>query len=222
MTGGLIVSDVTLQGTARRVAGSDDETGTAVLKALASGEARIDLSFPSGTRSEVRANSDTGPVGSWLGADSTKHPISNHNLMADSGWFFPVFTVAKTFGQEYAVSLIGQETRNSQSVIHIRVSQQFSGLRAGSAALLQRLSQFEIFLDSSTLLPVALAFSVHPDDDAALDIPAEVRFSNYRAVNGIEAPFRVQKFLNNGLVLDLQFQTLTLNAGLSAATFSVP
>ncbi len=221
MTGGLPISDVTLQGTARRIAGSDDETGTAVLKALATSEARIDLSFPSGARSEVRANSDTGPVGSWSGADFAKHPISNHNLMADSGWFFPVFAVAKSLGQDYAVSLIGQETHNGQSVIHLTASQQFSGLRVNSAALLQHLTQLEIFLDSSTLLPVALAFNVHPDSHAGLDIPVEVRFSDYRAVGGIQVPFHVQKFLNNGLVLDLQFQTVSPNTGLTASAFSI-
>ncbi len=63
MTGGRPISDVTLQGTARRIAGSDDESGAAILRALATGEARIDLSLPSGSRSEICATSADGPRG---------------------------------------------------------------------------------------------------------------------------------------------------------------
>src|SRR2546430_2732320 len=62
LAGSTSIADVTLTGTARRIAGSDDETGTVVLKALATGEARADFSFPTGPRSEVYANSDKGPV----------------------------------------------------------------------------------------------------------------------------------------------------------------
>src|ERR1039457_4636547 len=50
--GAVQVADVTLAGTARRIAGSDDETGTATLKATGVGDSRMDLSFPSGNRSE--------------------------------------------------------------------------------------------------------------------------------------------------------------------------
>ncbi|HTF25133.1 MAG TPA: hypothetical protein VK937_14645, partial [Candidatus Limnocylindria bacterium] len=73
LSGGQTLTDVTLSGIARRIAGSDDESGTAVLKALVTGESSVDFSFPSGPRSEVRANSTTGPVGSWLAPDGTSH-----------------------------------------------------------------------------------------------------------------------------------------------------
>jgi|ERR1700674_29139 len=56
LAGATSVSDVTLTGTARRIAGSDDETGTATLKAV-SGASRLDFSFPSGPRSELRNSS---------------------------------------------------------------------------------------------------------------------------------------------------------------------
>src|ERR1700693_2355891 len=58
LTGNVTLSDVTLVGTARRIAGSDDESGTSVAKALATGEARMDLSFASGSRSEVVGTSN--------------------------------------------------------------------------------------------------------------------------------------------------------------------
>ena len=65
--GGGALTDVTLSGTVRRIAGSAVESGTVVFKALATGESRVELVLPSGNRSEVRANSAGGPTGTWLG-----------------------------------------------------------------------------------------------------------------------------------------------------------
>ncbi len=53
LTGGVAVTDVTLTGTAHRIAGSDDETGTATLEATSAGDSRVDLLFPSGNRTEI-------------------------------------------------------------------------------------------------------------------------------------------------------------------------
>ncbi|HEX9223733.1 MAG TPA: hypothetical protein VF860_10415 [Candidatus Acidoferrales bacterium] len=225
LTGGTAVADVTLAGTARRIAGSDNETGTATLKALATGESRMDLSFASGPRSEVRASSSAAAdaAGSWSAADGVWHPIANHNLFADSSWFFPALTIGRLASSaSYVLSYVGQETRNGQAVVHVTASQQFTGIPAAQAPLFQHLSQMDIFLDAATLLPAALLFNTHPDNDAGLDIPIEIRFSDYRAVNGVHTPFHVQKYLNNGLVLDLHINTVNLNTGLSAAAFSVP
>jgi len=94
-------------------------------------------------------------------------------------------------------------------------------MAAKTAAVEQHLTQIDIFLDVSTSLPVALDFSTHPDNDAGLDIPVELLFSDYRPVNGAQIPFHVQKFLNNSLLLDLQFANAQLNSGLAASSFSV-
>jgi hypothetical protein len=222
LAGAKSVADVTLTGTARRIAGSDDETGTAVLKALATGEARMDFSSPSGQRSEARTNSNNVPAGTWTGPDGKAHPQSQHNLMTDSSWFFPALTLGRCVSsQNSSVSLIGPETRHGFSVVHLTVSQQFPDLPGEIAPLMKQLSQMDIFLDSSTQFPVAVAFNQHPDNDAGLDIPAEVRFSDYRAVNGVQVPFHIQRYLNNSLILDIQLQTATLNSGLTASAFAI-
>src|SRR5258708_35042937 len=74
------ITDVTLTGTARRIAGSDDESGTATLKAV-SGASRVDLNLSSGTRSEVWNNLSGSPVGTWSGPDGVSHQISFHSLL---------------------------------------------------------------------------------------------------------------------------------------------
>src|SRR6266851_2796473 len=65
-------SDVTLSGSAHYIAGSDDETGTATLKAIA-GASRIDLNLSSGPRTEIQGSSGGCPAGTWSGPDGVAH-----------------------------------------------------------------------------------------------------------------------------------------------------
>ncbi len=220
LAGSNAVSDLTLTGTARRIAGSDDESGTATLKAV-SGASRLDLSFSSGTRSEVRNSTLSVPAGNWSGPDGVAHAIAFHNLLTEPAWFFPIFAVSNGFScSTCVITYVGAETWNGLAVQHLSISQQ-AATSSGTGISIQHLSQIDLYLDASTFLPLAFDFNVHPDDNALLDIPVEIRFSNYQAVNGVQVPFHVQKFLNNGLILDLQFQSAVLNSGLSASLFTV-
>jgi hypothetical protein len=240
LIGRATIRDVTLMGTAIRIAGSDNETGTATLQAMAGGYSRLSLSLPSGPRSETRnplgsALADTllpgaqasaaqvaQPVGAWSGPDGVTHGMANHNIMTDATWFFPALTVAAlASSQNYGFSYVGQETHDEQLAVHLSVSQPFPQAPAKIATLMEHLSQMDLYLDPGTLLPAALDFNVHPDNNVGLDIPVEIRFSNYQVVDGVQVPFHIQKYMNNALVLDLEFHTITINTGLAATSFAI-
>jgi hypothetical protein len=221
LSGGTSITDVTLSGSARYIAGSDDESGTAVLKALAAGASRMDLTLPGGNRSEVLNTSSNEPVGAWSGPEGVSHPIAYHNLLTAPAWFFPAFPIASGLSARYIATFIGHETRNGQTVEHLAVSQVPIIAAPPGGPSFEHLSQVDFFLDSSTFLPAAIAFNIHPDDDALLDIPVEIDFSNYTTVSGSQVPFHIQKHINNSLALDLQFSSAVLNSGLSAATFTL-
>ena len=220
---GAPTTDVTLSGSAHYIAGSDDETGTAVLKAMGGGASRMDLTLSSGIRSEVHSVDASGSsVGAWSGSDGVQHAISFHNLLTDSSWFFPGLTLTRLVNTTGIVgTYAGQEILNGQSVLHLSFSQPPTNASGPDAAVMQHLSQIEFYLDSTTLLPVALSYAIHPDNNELLDIPVQILFSNYQNVSGVRIPFHVQKLLNGCLTLDLQVQSATLNSGLSANAFSV-
>jgi len=239
LTGSVSISDVTLTGSAHRIAGSDDETGTATLTAMIGGNSKVSLSFPSGPRTEIRNSAgiplaDSVPpgvpaqaspvaqeVGAWSGPDGVLHGIANHNL-TDATWFFPVFTVANLVSSgNYALSYIGQETLDGQPVWHVSAVQPSSDPRPGIAELTQHLTQIDIFIDPTTYRPVALSFNAHPDDNATVDIAVGILFSDYQSLNGVEVPLHLQKYLNGGLVLDVQLSNAILNSGLAASTFAI-
>jgi hypothetical protein len=214
------LSDVTLSGSAHRIAGSDDETGTATLKAIA-GASRIDLNLSSGPRSEIYNSSGGYPAGTWSGPDGVSHAISLHNLLTDPAWFFPAFPITHGLSSGYGATYVGHETREGQAVEHLTIFQASGVQSPAGVPAMAHLSQMDFFIDSTTFLPASVTFNVHPDNNELLDIPIEVRFSDYRSVTGVQVPFHVEKYLNNSLILDLQFQNVTLNTGLTASSFSL-
>jgi hypothetical protein len=214
---GIPTTDVTLSGSVHYVAGSEDENGTATLQALA-GASKLNLSLPSGSRTYVENASGNSPSGTWSGPDGVAHAIAFHNLLTDPVWFFPLLPISQGLSNSgYVITYVGQETLDGEAVQHITVFQSASFQTSDGEPSFSHLSQMDYFLDSITFLPVAIKFNVHPDTNVLLDIPVEARFSDYRAVNGVQVPFHVQRFLNNVLSLDFQFETAALNTGLSAS-----
>jgi hypothetical protein len=217
---GVPLQDITLTGNIQWTAGATNESGTVNYQALASAY-RLDMTFREGTRSESALLGNVLPTGNWVGFDGTVHPIANHNLLNDVG-FFPALTLSKLIGSSSSsFTYVGLETRNGSSVIHISVLQQPPSQSSGVTALaLQHLSQVEVYLDPATLLPVSYLFNSHPDGDSSRDIPTEIDYSNFQQVNGIVVPLHVQKLFNNVLAYDFQFQSARLNTNLSISQVS--
>ncbi len=218
--GNTTLSDITLTGTVRRIAGSDDETGSAMLQAVSNGSARLTLNLPSGTSTEI-ANLFGSPTGTWSGPDSISHPQAFHNLLSESAWFAPSIGIARRLSSTSSVgTYVGHETLNGQAVEHIAVSQTPPSADPPSGPSYSHLSQVDFYIDSTTLLPAAISFNIHPDNDASRDIPVQILLSNYQTISGVQVPLHVQKFFNNSLSLDLQVQSTTINTGLTAGSFN--
>ena len=119
-----------------------------------------------------------------------------------------------------AIVYVGSESKAGLAVQHVRFSRLVPGQRANAAALIQQLSAMDVYLDAASYLPVAFDFNVHPDDDAGLSLPVEVQFGDYRLVNGVRTPFRIQKSLQGSLLLDIALSSATINSGLTGSLFS--
>lgn len=220
---GVTIADITMTGTARRIAGSDDETGTVVVRAVSTGDARMDLSFPSGPSTEIFGNSDKGPVGAWSGPDGVEKPIPVFDSVTDPAWFSPAMMLGKWMLPSRTIaSGADTQTKDGQSVTHLSVYRIFSQSPSHIQAMMQRDSKMELYLDPQTSLPSSISFNTHPDNTVSISVPVEIRFSDYRKVNGVEVAFHVQKYLNGGLFLDLQFDHADVNTGLTAKDFPVP
>lgn len=219
LVGTSTVKDVTLTGSANYIAGSDSETGSATLKATAIGQGRVDLSLSGGQRSDVADVSQNPWAGSWCGPDGVWHPVVPHNLFSDPTWFFPAFLISRALSTPgYAISAADAETQNGIAVEHITVYVQAAPADP-SPAVNQGLSRTDIYLNASTLVPVSISFNTHPDNNALANIPVQISFSSYQAVQGMSVPYHIQKYIQNSLVLDVALSSVQTNLGLSGSDF---
>jgi len=218
LTGGAQISDVSLNGSVTSIFGSDSETGTGTFRAKGIGESRVDLNLSSGTRSDVRNTASGAPGGAWQKNGGTSTSYASHNCWVDASWFFPALSsLTQTANPIFVFKYVGHEQHGGMNTQHIRVFQ----TPAGGISLFQHLSTADFYLDPASLLPLAVAFQVHPDMDASTDIPTEVRFANYQTVNGFQIPFHFQRMLNGGVVVDVAVTNATLNTGVLDSIFSL-
>jgi hypothetical protein len=219
MTGGAVVTDISFSGTVTLVAGSNIETGTGVFLAKGINESRVGLTLSGGKRTEIRNAASGIPTGSWSGKAGTA-TIAQHNCWTDSPWFAPMLSSLSTSNAVVVLSYLGRDVYAGIPVLHLRSYRYLPTQDAASAAFLQEASTMDFYLDPSSLLPFAVAFNVHPDNDFNTNIRIEIRFADYRAVNGIKAPFHIQRLLNGGLAMDVAVTNVAVNSGLPDTTFT--
>jgi len=220
LTGGVPVNDVTLNANVISVLGAEPETGTATFQAKGTRESRVDLAVPSGTRAEVRSNVGMFPTGAWAQNASTPVTVPQHNTWTDAAWFFPALSsLSQVTNPQLVFSNVGQEQHNGVTVQHIRSYQVTpSGVSNSS---IPGLSVMDFYLDPNSYLPMAVAFNLHSDTNMGVNIPVEIRFANYQAVNGVQIPFHFQRVLNGSLVLDATVTNVAINTGLQDSSFTL-
>lgn len=142
--------------------------------------------------------------------------MAGHNVLTTESWFCPHIALSRfLLNTSLAVQFVGEESKDGVPVAHFTVLAPPLD-QAASSAMLSRWTKTEIYLDFHTLRPVALDFNIHPDDNANLDIPVEVRFSNYANSGGVWIPFTVEKYINS--TLDLKLQVVSASMGSIAST----
>lgn len=222
MTGGNPITDARLTGTATWIAGSDKETGTVTLSARGVGESRVDLSLSGSTRTQIRNDTAGYPEGASILNGANQKAWAMHNCQTSASWFFPALSaMAQTADPAQIFLYVGLEKRKGVSVHHLQTFRYAPAKRPDITAIREAVSKMDIYLDSTSLLPLAFTFNTHPDDDALTDIAVEVDFYNYQSIGGVLVPFRIQKLISNGLALDISLNSAVFNAGLSDTLFPV-
>lgn len=217
LTGSTTVSDVTLTGTVTWYGGGSD-TGTSTLRALGTGESRMDLALTSGTRTEIRDAQTGVQLGKWINPNGTSGNFAFQNCWTDAVWFFPVLG-SLAAGPNVVLSYIGPETWNGESVQQIQ-SYVYQPNQVGLSPSPQQLSTMNFYLDATTLLPAAVTFNAHPDNGATTNLLVEVDFSNYQAVSGVAVPMHIQRYQQGNLMADVVVTGASFNTGLSLSIFT--
>jgi hypothetical protein len=220
LTGGSVISDVTLTGSVISVAGSDNETGSVTLLAKGTSESRINATLGTGNRSDIRNTLTGTPEGAWINTSAVSTHYASHNCWTDAAWFFPALSsLSQTENPKFVFSYIGEEQRNGLPVQHIQAYQLSAAGLTNSPV--PTLSKLDFYLDPKSYLPLAVAFNSHTDQDMNTNIPTEIDFANYQSVNGIVVPFHFQRILNGTVILDVTVTNAVFNTGLADSFFSI-
>jgi hypothetical protein len=217
LVGSQVIKDVTLTGNVTRYVGNT-ENGTVTLKALGSGESRIDFDLSEGIRTEIRDSATGTTLGKWINPNGKSGMIASHNTLTDAAWFFPALG-SLSANPGTSLSYVDHETWKGVQVEHLRSCISLTG-QASVAQLLQ-LSTMDFYLDSATMLPVSLTFNTHPDNDEQENILIEVDFSNYQTVSGAAVPMHIQRLQNGHLLEDIVISNVEFNTGLPISMFAL-
>jgi len=220
LTGGTPIFDITLTGNVISNLDSDNDAGTGTFTAKGVAESRVDLMLSAGTRTEIR-DSQAGPSkGQWISGNHNPKPMISRNCTTDAAWFFPALTSLHG-SPNRLLRYVGQETRNGVAVQHIRSYKFDPTLPQTVQTRHEALTAVDFYLDSSTLLPAALSFSVHPDDGSDIDLPTVVEFSDYQSIKGIAVPMTIRRYLQGNLLLEISVSNVTFNRGLADTNFAI-
>jgi hypothetical protein len=221
LAGGTALTDVTLQGSVTYSAASGQQAGTATLVARGSMESLLSVNVPAGQRKEIR----NGAAGVWIGLDGTPHAMAATNCYLDADWFSPAFSLlALATDSTLIITLDGQETHNAQQVYHLSLFHYLSGQPPDVISLVQRVSQMDLYLDTTSLLPAALDFNVYSENDASasVGVPTEIRFNAYQSFNGVWVPTHIQKYVQGFLALDFTATSVAVDSGVADSVFALP
>jgi hypothetical protein len=194
MTGNVAISNVILSGTVTWAAGTEVKTGTIEFQALGTSNSRVDLTLDSGTLSEIRHDRPGISRGQWIDAAGKSHDLALHNVCTDAVWFFPPLS-SLAAGPTVTLFYVGLETRNSTAVQHLR------SITNIATAYSPAFSATEFYLDASSLLPTAITFNTHPDNNQDANIPVEIDFANYQQMSGILVPTHIRKLFAGQVIL---------------------
>jgi hypothetical protein len=212
LTGGIQVNSVTESGTVTRTLGSDQQQGSITLQSSGVMTNQITISVNAGNLSETRSWDGRRPSGEWTGFDGQQHPMRQFNCWTDAVWFFPALSLLSDYADPNLVFTdLGQIQYSGGFVEHIQVYRYYSNLPQDLQQLIESLSTVDYYLDSTTALPVAMAFSAHDDHDMGRNVPLAVVFGQYQSVGGIQVPFQVTELLNNSNYLQITVTSASPN-----------
>ena len=204
------VHSVQLSGTAHAYAGSDQPSGTFSYEINSTGERTLRLD--TGTLGGTYSAGAFGDPTSCQHVDSvgTVHAVAEHNCSLPLDWVVPMLGL-----QIQAANLnasLAEITDNTGAPLHKLTFGRTLTNTSSSFAIqtIKHLSEMDFKVDPSTFLLKSIDFTEHPEENASIDFPVEVRYSDYRNVNGAALAFHIQKYVRGGLTLDLQVETAVI------------
>ena len=210
------VQDVTASGTITFNWAGVDVPGNATVKGRGITQFRLDATVSDGNQTWAISNGQAFEKG----PDGTVTPGRYRTPSSFANVPFPLAHLLSAIGDSsMSLSYVGLETRNSSQVHHIQVKSSTSAPGNGRGIPTSRLDTTDFFIDSTTAQIVAVLSVAFSNDFPGQTCPRELRFSDYRTVNGLVAPFSIIELVDGQRTFAIQLNQVSFNTGLSDKDF---
>ena len=172
-----------------------------VVSASMEGSSRIDYGQPV-TRSLV-----TTPVGSFEVRDGQRRYRPPHSGAYTGLDLFSVLSIRNTFANGANRGVVGMQTLNGREVFRAHVGTDRQQVHYGRVLK----DEADIDLDVATGLVAAVHRRGHADEDLNLTFVDSYTFADYRDVNGIQLPFKIERYFNGRLEETITVDSFEIN-----------
>ena len=226
LTGGQLLSDITLNGNINYTAGSEDDSGTFTLQATGPDASAVVLNLSQGRLQWVHGLNNFVRQAYFVEPDGKSRNHTVKSAWADAAWFYPGLGLLSELSGHNAVfegqliaNDLGQISHDGQTVIHLQLQLELNPAQAPKAAigLVAKRTREDLYLDPASLLPVFLNY--HEPSAHGQPIRIEVHYGNYQSLHGLEIPFHIQRWVNGSLVMDMHVTQAQWNTGISNTSF---
>jgi hypothetical protein len=200
----LPINSVQLSGEIATQAGATSDSGTVTAVSRVDTTSSTQLNLTSGTWTETRvaiANSGIYQC-TWSGPDGAVHNAASHNCVVPASWMCPSLMLQPGLTpSNVGIAYIAHETLGDEGVEHVQMQVIYGNAQTPTnvTALLEQVSTVDLYVDSSSFLPVMLRTTLRADNDANTSIPVEVHYSNFIQSSGVTVPSSIQRYIDSSL-----------------------
>lgn len=210
-----IPNDSSATGSITIVEGTSTQSGTFQFLTRGTAETAEQITLPSEQRVVIFSSRDAKEV---RGSNTNIPPLEES--ITDQYEDFPLpFLLSVLNNTDSAYQYIGQETLNGESIQHVKTWDTFA-----SNSYLQQLAPFstrDIWFDSTSGLPVKIAYVRQAGEGNVPRFLVELFFSNYINVSGVQFPFQIKKSYDGTPWETITIESVSFNTGLTDANFPV-
>ena len=203
---GLGTGTLTAVITADYVAGGDEPTTTPfTIRILGFDNIRFEVGGVNPATTVIKG------AGGWstVGGKTTAIPVQA--LVGRRLELFPILALARwTVSPRAKAAYVGLEPAANGSLHHIRVSELPSSSAANLPPQLQALFQWDVLVDSTSLLPVSIDFRA-PAGDWRRTMPARLEFSGYTEIGGVLMPTTIARYDAGQKTSEIHIHSVTFN-----------
>jgi hypothetical protein len=213
-----LASNTVAQATLTTFKNSQITEAEMLLKTGGPGQLRIDLTRNGETDSCVVS----GGTGARRLATGETKPINPAMLASTRVDHLPLLYLLPALSDtSVAIGLIGTETLDNSPAWHLELRQEFSpDLDPGGT--LADLSKSEVLIDQASGLVKMVRYTLPAVENLRNHQVVELRYSDYRVVNGIAVPNHIEKYIQGKVIATIDIKTFSVNTALSTSEFDVP